>query len=82
MVCMQPLQYRTFTRGGYINGELETSCALPITVDGKCVTGELVFLKSKDGFPHCTGNVTLPVDLSAKMRWTQSSLSKKTLKSL
>ena len=72
-----------FYEGGYIYGELETSCALPVTVDGKCVTGELVFLKNKDGSPnHCTGSVTLPVDLSAKMRWTQSSLSNRTLKSL
>ena len=40
-----------FYEGGYICGELETSCALPVTVDGKCVTGELVFLKNKDGSP-------------------------------
>ena len=35
-----------------MHGAFDSSHALPISRDGKCVTGELVFLQNKDGSPQ------------------------------
>ena len=40
-----------FFEGAYMHGAFDSSHALPISRDGKCVSGELVILQNKDGSP-------------------------------
>ena len=42
---------RYFFEGAYMHGAFDSSHALPISRDGKCVSGELVLLQNKDGSP-------------------------------